>query len=65
MKQKVWQRIDELADSLWELALRIHAHPEVAFQEHRAASWLTEVLEEAGFKVERPYAGLELSLIHI
>jgi len=59
VKQKVWQRIDELADSLWELALRIHAHPEVAFQEHRAATWLTEVLEEAGFQVERPYAGLE------
>lgn len=58
MKDAVWQRIDELSKELWDLALRIHANPELGFEEHKAAAWLTEILERGGFRVERGIGGL-------
>ena len=33
-----------MADELWNLALRIHAHPELAFKEEKAAASLTELV---------------------
>ncbi len=54
----VWQAIDQLDSQLWNLALRIHAHPELGFEEHQAAEWMTAALEEAGFCVDRGVAGL-------
>jgi amidohydrolase len=36
-----------------ELSHRIHAHPELGFQEERACGWLCEILDAAGFAVER------------
>lgn len=59
LKERVWQRIDELGDVLWQLALRIHENPELGFQERQAARWLAEALREGGFEVEIPYGGLE------
>jgi amidohydrolase len=58
MKEQVWQRIDSLSQDLWDLALRIHAHPELGFEEYQAAAWLTEALENGGFRVERGVGGL-------
>lgn len=63
MKDKVWQRIDELLDELWELALRIHQNPELGFEEHKAAAWLAEALEAGGFRVERGVGGLETAFL--
>lgn len=59
LKERVWERIDELAGELWELALRIHENPELGVQEHKAARWLTEALGRGGFEVEFPYGGLD------
>ncbi|MEW6216184.1 MAG: M20 family metallopeptidase [Candidatus Bipolaricaulota bacterium] len=53
MNEQAWRRIDELAPELWDLALRIHAHPELGFEEHQAAAWLSEELEKGGFRIER------------
>ncbi|MBC7222265.1 M20 family metallopeptidase [Candidatus Bipolaricaulota bacterium] len=58
VKAEVWKRIDELSQELWDLALRIHANPELGFEEHKASSWLTEALERGGFRVERGVGGL-------
>jgi len=58
MKEEIWQRIDSLSQNLWDLALRIHAHPELGFEEYQAAAWLTEALENGGFRVERGVGGL-------
>jgi amidohydrolase len=40
-------------DALLELSHRIHAHPEVGFEEEKASTWLCESLDEAGFFVEK------------
>ncbi len=57
----IQQAVDHRDAELREIALRIHANPELSFKEHKAAEWLTEPLEEAGFAVEKGLAGLETS----
>jgi amidohydrolase len=57
------QVVDKLAPSLTELAAKIHEHPELRFEEHRAAEWVTEMVErEAGVTVERGVGGLPTAL---
>ncbi len=36
-----------------DLSHRIHAHPELGFEEERASTWLAEVLSDAGFTVTK------------
>ena len=50
--------LEQERDELLGLAHRIHAHPEVRFEEVRAAAWLTESLDARGFAVERGVGGL-------
>ncbi|WP_344607603.1 amidohydrolase [Streptomyces glaucus] len=56
--RKIHEEVTGRADALWDIALRLHADPEYAFAEHRAAALLTGELERAGFAVERGVAGL-------
>jgi amidohydrolase len=42
-----------------ELSHRVHAHPEIAFEERDAARWTAELLARHGFEVEAPVGGLE------
>jgi amidohydrolase len=58
LKTCVTEAVDRMADELWSLALRIHANPELAFKEEKAAAWLTELLEREGCRVERGVGGL-------
>jgi amidohydrolase len=52
--------VDELTDELSALSRRIHAHPELCFQERQAAAWLADCLEgKLGAEVERGVGGLE------
>jgi len=52
--------VDELTGELSALARRIHAHPELCFQERQAAAWLGDCLEQKlGVGVERGVGGLE------
>ena len=52
-KASVVGEIDVRHHQLSELSLKIHSHPEVGFQEVKAATWLTQYLEENSFSVER------------
>jgi amidohydrolase len=52
-KDQARARIAAAADQLLELSHRIHAHPETAWQEHRAAGWLTDALDGLGYAVTR------------
>jgi amidohydrolase len=58
LKVRVDETVDGLADELWELALRIHANPELAYKEEKAAAWLTEFIEKRGCRVERGVGGV-------
>lgn len=54
--------LDAEAPALRELALKIHANPELRFEEHRAAGWIAELLAHRGHAVERPLGGLPTAL---
>jgi amidohydrolase len=42
-----------------DLSHRVHATPEIAFQERQAARWTAELLERHGFEITSPIGGLE------
>ncbi len=52
------ERLETATGGLIELSHRIHAHPELGFEEEKAALWLCEALADAGFAVERGSCGL-------
>jgi len=52
MKATVCQRITNAREQLAALSHRIHAYPELAFQEASAAAWLSEALSNAKFEVQ-------------
>jgi amidohydrolase len=52
MKAKARARLEEFRDTLIDLSHRIHANPELAFQEYKASAWLVETLSQAGLAVE-------------
>ncbi|HEX3604306.1 MAG TPA: M20/M25/M40 family metallo-hydrolase, partial [Candidatus Dormibacteraeota bacterium] len=43
--------VEESRDRLLSLSHRIHAHPELGFEEVRACAWLAEELDAAGLEV--------------
>ncbi len=52
--------VESHRDAIVELATRIHDHPELRYEEHRACAWLGELLEaKAAIKVERQLGGVE------
>lgn len=59
VKDLVGEAVDRLGDELESLSRRIHEHPELGYQEVKAAGWLSDFLERHGFKVERGVAGVE------
>ncbi len=59
VKDLVAGAVDRLGDELESLSRRIHDHPELGYQEVKAAGWLSEFLERQGFKVERGVAGVD------
>jgi amidohydrolase len=59
VKDLIGQAVDRLADELEVLSRQIHDHPELAYQEVKAAGWLADFLAKQGFKVERGVAGVE------
>jgi amidohydrolase len=58
MREHVLRAIDTVSEELIGLAKRIHANPEIAFQEVQSSQWLCETLEKHGFKVTRGVAEL-------
>jgi len=51
-----------LPDAL-DLSHRVHATPEIAFQERSAAAWTAELLRTHGFEVTAPVGGLETAFV--
>jgi metal-dependent amidase/aminoacylase/carboxypeptidase family protein len=57
-KTRVQQLCGAEHGRLVALSHRIHAHPEIAFEEERAAGWLCDALADRGFRVERGICGM-------
>ncbi len=57
------ERFGEVERGLIELSHRIHAHPELGFEEERAAQWMCETMADAGFAVERGVCGMPTAFI--
>ncbi len=50
-------------EQLVDLSHRIHANPELGYEEERAADWLCELLADAGFRVERGVCDIPTAFI--
>ncbi|HEX4064555.1 MAG TPA: M20 family metallopeptidase [Acidobacteriaceae bacterium] len=53
MKEAARERFDGARETLLALSHRIHAHPELGFEEEKSSAWLCDALDEAGFAVEK------------
>jgi amidohydrolase len=61
-KARLAAAVEGARDEILELSHRIHANPEVAFEEHQAASWVVEALARHGFAVEHPAGRLATAI---
>jgi amidohydrolase len=53
-REQLDRSVEAVAPEVVARAKQIHAHPELRFEEHQAAAWLAESIEQhAGVKVER------------
>jgi amidohydrolase len=61
-KSRLAAAVEGAREEVLDLSHRIHANPEVAFEEHLAAGWIAEVLTRHGFAVERPAGRLATAI---
>ena len=59
VKDAIGQATDRLGDEIEALSHKIHAHPELAYQEVQACGWLCDFLGAKGFKVEKGVGGVD------
>src|SRR5262245_65537318 len=57
-KARIRERINELEKSLLQLSHRIHANPELGWEEEKSSKWLAEFFSASGFSVERGICGM-------
>jgi len=62
-KTETQARLDKIQPRLAALSHRIHAHPELGFEEEKACRWLAEILSEGGFSVEAGICGLDTAFM--
>ena len=62
-KEAARSHLRTVEPQLIELSHRIHANPELSFQEEQAAEWLCQALEAAGFAVERGVCQLPTAFV--
>jgi amidohydrolase len=52
------QALERVRRAVTDLSHRIHAHPELKWEEERAAGWVADALADRGFAVTAPLCGL-------
>lgn len=58
LKDSAVRAVDSQEKALIDLSLKIFNHPELAFNEVKASTWLKAYLEKKGFRIESGVAGL-------
>lgn len=61
-KSRLAAAVEGARDEIIELSHRIHANPEPAFEEHRAAAWVAEAVSRHGYRVEQPAGRLATAI---
>lgn len=59
LRERALEEVDALRDEIIRIGDYIHAHPELGYEEHKAAELLTSELERSGFEVERGLRGMD------
>jgi amidohydrolase len=62
-KEGARERYDRSREGLIALSHRLHATPELGFEEEKGAGWLCDVLADTGFDVERGVCDLPTSFL--
>jgi len=62
-KETAFKWVDENMDYIWSVAVEIWGYAEIALQEFKSSELLADVLENAGFTVERGVAGLPTAFV--
>ena len=57
------EKLRVMHSNLVDLSHRIHANPELGFEERLASTWLCEMLADAGFKVDAGVCDLPTAFI--
>jgi amidohydrolase len=63
VKHRMAEEIDRRADLLLDVSHRIHAEPELNFEEHHAHDLLCDLLEREGLATERRAHGLDTAFV--
>ena len=58
VKGRAAAAVEAARAEILDLSHRIHANPEPAFEEHRAAAWVAEAVARHGYAVEHPAGSL-------
>jgi len=58
VKARAAAAVEAARAEILDLSQRIHANPEPAFEEHRAAAWVAEAIARHGYAVEAPAGSL-------
>ena len=61
-KNTIINSIDSRKQEYYDLALKIHDHPETAFNEVKACAWMAQALREYGFDVETGVYGVPTAI---
>lgn len=59
LKRRIAARRERADDELIGLSNRLHADPELGWEEHRSSAAVAALLAAHGFEVEQPYLGLD------
>jgi amidohydrolase len=62
-KQVARERVAQARTALIELSHKIHANPELAYEERLSSGWVADMLEQGGFAVTRGAGGMETALV--
>jgi amidohydrolase len=62
-KSGAQEKLRAVQGKILALSHRIHAHPELGFEEEKACGWLVDELNEAGFEVKRGICDLPTAFV--
>ena len=63
LKERIGREVESLADDLFAVSDFLLANPEIAYQEFKAREYLSHILEQKGFEVEKGVGNVETSFL--